>query len=209
MSTYLTPKRPTNYHGGCRPSKGSFDTLQEIVRDYIENCRAHARKEFAYFGNQPDLHTAIKVSALAIIEKDEYPHKKIRHPHQRRIPRDKLDALRRGLWRRRHALRRKTNFAEIMKITETVGADIWKNSKLTVYDTAHRIGAHLNVRTRQVYIHAGVAEGAKALGFDGNETSIHPDNFPKAFRGLLPDEIEDCLCIYKKQLKRLQQRRKR
>jgi hypothetical protein len=48
------------------------------------------------------------------------------------------------------------------------------------------------------YLHAGVRVGARALGIGGD--SFEPKILPKPFARLAPSEIEDCLCIYKKQL---------
>ena len=37
---------------------------------------------------------------------------------------------------------------------------------LTVYDVATRIAAHLDLEPARVYVHAGTAEGARALGLN-------------------------------------------
>jgi hypothetical protein len=74
---------------------------------------------------------------------------------------------------------------------------------LTVYDTTHRIGAFLKLRPEFVYLHAGVCSGAKALGLDYRADKLPMSALPKAFQRLLPEQAEDCLCIYKDELKRL------
>ena len=51
-----------------------------------------------------------------------------------------------------------------------------------------------------VFVHAGVKVGARALGFAGRE-QIAVEELPDAFQVLSPAEAEDCLCIYKKQLR--------
>ncbi len=88
-----------------------------------------------------------------------------------------------------------------MQICEKVAAGLWLNPKLTVYDTAHRIGRYLGVEPNRVYLHAGTMEGAKALGFKGNRSFLMRRQLPKEFRTPKPYEIEDCLCIYKDDLK--------
>ena len=64
-------------------------------------------------------------------------------------------------------LRACKSFLELMQISEKVGEGFWAHPGLTVYDTALRIGAHLDIMPDRIYLHAGVKEGAKALGFSG------------------------------------------
>lgn len=73
--------------------------------------------------------------------------------------------------------------------------------KLTIYDTATCIGFEMNVFPTKVYLHAGAAIGAKALGIKGAIVSKkHFVDMCCAFNKLEPAQIEDFLCIYKKQL---------
>ena len=71
---------------------------------------------------------------------------------------------------------------------------------LTIYDTAHRIGAFLHLSPEQVYLHAGVRTGAKALGLGDWRAKLPMSMFPVVFQRLRPEQVEDCLCIYKSQL---------
>ena len=87
---------------------------------------------------------------------------------------------------------------------------------VTVYDVAVRLGAYLEVEPKQVYMHAGVREGLKALGaalqrLGAKEWAPDPDIlwdayklkrvplslFPEALRTLPADEVEDILCTYR------------
>ena len=70
---------------------------------------------------------------------------------------------------------------------------------LTAYDIAHRIGAHFGKAPRLVYLHAGTRTGARVFNISGD--SFDPRILPKAFSRLAPSEIEDCLCIYKDELR--------
>jgi hypothetical protein len=79
--------------------------------------------------------------------------------------------------------------------------------ELAVYDVALRIGYKLNLAPDVVYLHAGAAEGARALGIHG--PSVHPKALPSAFYRLTPAEIENCLCIYKRELRGEQRRSSR
>jgi hypothetical protein len=198
MNSCAKPKTFRNERvGRCRPSKKSFTSLSEIVRDYIANCRRDEDAELEYFSSPPKLRAAIRIAALAINEDGK------RHPHQRRIPGDTLEHFRRALTRKLKALRSSKTFPELMQISEKVADGFWKNSKLTVYDTTLRIGAHLGIKPDRVYLHTGAREGANALGFKGSLPFLMRRELPKEFRKLKPYEIEHCLCIYKKQLKPL------
>jgi hypothetical protein len=151
-----------------------------------------------YFGDHTrTLPEAIRIAALAINSKGK------RHSHQRRIPLSMLEDFRRGLLRKSKALRSCKSFPELMAISEKIAAGIWKHSKLTVYDITHRIGAYLDVPPDRVYLHTGTREGARALGFKGAFPFIFRRELPKPFHRLKPHEIENCLCIYAVELKRL------
>jgi len=190
---------PTNAKSllsNCRPSRKTFQSLKEIVQDYINSCSREAKEELGYFSGQPNLVTAIRVAAEATVDGK-------RHPHQRRIPGDMLKAFGLALSRKSKELRACKTFAELMEISGKVSKRFWEYSELTLYDTTLRIGAHLGVMPDRVYLHAGVKDGAKALGLRGSLGVLMRSQFPKEFKKLKPWEIEHCLCIYKKQLKRL------
>ena len=75
---------------------------------------------------------------------------------------------------------------------------------MTVYDTALRIGAYLRLEPKEIHLHTGARDGAKALGFRGGRRSLRPNELPRSLRRLKPYEIEHCLCIYKSHLKEIQ-----
>ena len=199
MKSTMYSCAPTNAKtrlGNCRPSRKTFQNLKEIVQDYINNCSREAKEELGYFGGQRNLPTAIRVAAQSTVDCK-------RHPHQRRIHGDTLKAFGRALSHKSKALRACKSFPELMNISHKVSKGFWKHSKLTVYDTTLRIGAHLGIMPDRVYLHAGVKEGAKALGLRGSHGFLMRSQLPKEFQKLKPWEIEHCLCLYKKQLKRL------
>ncbi|HTA59651.1 MAG TPA: hypothetical protein VK805_15930 [Candidatus Baltobacteraceae bacterium] len=182
--------------GDCHPPRKTFRTIEEIVQNYIDTRRERAAKRLDRFAEM-DLAEAIDKAALAVNEEGK------RDKHQRRIPLDKLKHLRQELLRKRKDLEACKTFAEMMTISEKIGATIWKKPGLTIYDATQRIGGHLQIFPDLVYLHTGTMKGAKALGFKGSIPSLRVDQLPKAFRRLKPYEIEDCLCIYAKHLERL------
>jgi hypothetical protein len=186
--------------GGCPPRTRQFRNLDSIVRDYIESHREHAREELSHFRHQPDLRSAIRMAALALNSDNE------KHGHQWRIPCATLKAWRTELSRKTSSLQSCNDFEGLMKIARRVGKSIWGIGELTIYDTTHRIGAYMRMAPSKVYLHAGTREGAKTLGFNGNRAFIFPRELPRAFRKLKPYEIEDCLCRYKDDLRKLSAR---
>lgn len=72
--------------------------------------------------------------------------------------------------------------------------------ELAIYDTAHRLGAYLQLSPKFVYVHAGVRAGLGALKIDHRRQKIAVSELPPAFQRLRPEQVEDCLCIYKRQL---------
>lgn len=92
-----------------------------------------------------------------------------------------------------------TSFAELLNAVE--GLKIEGIGNLTIYDTATMIGCPIGVYPEVVYLHAGTADGAKALGING--ATATKEQFVEvcdAFEKLEPIQIEDFLCIYKNQL---------
>ena len=168
-------------------------TLDEIVSDYIRRYRAHARAEMKFFADHRTAEFAIAKAALCLL-----PNGK-RHPHQRRIPRMVLEQAEAKLQAASKRLAAAPDFAALYDTVNRQIGGIRGIGELAVYDIAHRIGAHFNKAPQRVYLHAGTKEGAAILGLRGD--SIDPKQLSGAFSRLAASEIEDCLCIYKAELK--------
>jgi hypothetical protein len=168
-------------------------TLDEIVSDYIRNYRDDARSEMRFFESQRSPSEAIRKAALC-----ELPSGK-RHPHQRRIPRALLEHVEAKLQGIGSALAKTTSFAELHRAVEDEVGTLKGIGALTVYDIAHRIGAYFKKAPERVYLHAGVRTGAQVFGIGGD--SFDPKLLPEPFSRLAASEIEDCLCIYKDELR--------
>ena len=179
----------------CFPGDRKFGDMESIVRDYVENVRHRAMMELAAFRGMSNLRRAVEQAALALRADGK------RLDHQRRIPEPALRAWAERLLRKTSSMGACQSFEALFAIVERESLHLWGVGELTVYDTALRIGAHLGLEPSEVFLHAGTREGAKALGIDGNRRTISPQELPKAFRQLKPREIEDCLCIYKDDLK--------
>jgi hypothetical protein len=177
------------------PDKSALQSIEAIVDHHIAYHRERAAKELKFYKTQPNLEQAIEVSSLAKIGRK-------RHPHQRRIPRAALEESRRRLSVVDFENTCK-NFDTLHTLVEQQIGDIPGIGRLTIYDTAQRIGVYLGFEPELIYLHAGVVEGAKALGLDVSKHVLMRQEMPEPFYRLKPYEIEDCLCIYKAELRRI------
>ncbi|MBT8125507.1 MAG: hypothetical protein KJO81_11825 [Gammaproteobacteria bacterium] len=166
--------------------------LEKIVASYIVKYRPYARKEDRHYERLNSLNEAISQAALC---KD--PRGK-RHPHQYRIPLASLEEARQILLDL--LLENCRNFEELHQTVEKAILHIHMVGPLTVYDISQRIGVYLGLKPNCVYLHSGTAEGARALGLTSVNGVLAVEALPLQFRSLSPDEIEDCLCIYKREL---------
>lgn len=168
-------------------------TLDEIVSDYIRTQRPYTGQEMMDFATEPSPSAAIRRAALCETKGGK------RHDHQRRIPRALLEHVEAKLQAIRRKLSNAADFAALHSLVEAEIGSIKGIGALTVYDISHRIGAYFRKAPERVYLHAGVRVGARVFGISGN--SFDPKILPKPFSRLAPSEIEDCLCIYKDELR--------
>jgi hypothetical protein len=122
--------------------------------------------------------------------------------HQRRVPQAVLDEWTKALRAASAQMQRAKWFDDLHQILAGIGYDLVGIGKLTVYDTALRIGAFLRLEPDRVYLHAGTQQGARALGLRGRG-ALEVSALPAQFHLLTPAEIEDVLCIYKDALRSL------
>lgn len=174
----------------------ALDSLASIVSHYIRHHRSRAAAELRYYSDLPSLEEANARASRAENSRGQ------RHSHQRRLPRSAPPEILPRL--NATDLQAATSYADLHRIIEAAIGSVRGVAKLMLYDTALRVGAFLHLEPEHVYLHAGTRDGAQALGIARHRSHLAPDELPAEFRRLRPYEIEDCLCIYKDQLKRLQ-----
>jgi hypothetical protein len=167
--------------------------IEEVIAAYICDCRPHMLCEMRSFATAHRLEDAIQRAALCILPCGK------RHPHQRRLSKAVLQEAEQRLQAVRDELATVHNFEDLYGQIEREIGPMRGIGALTVYDVAHRIGAFLGKKPSLVYLHAGTKRGAAAFGL--KRASVYPDELPPPFSALSPDEIEDCLCIYKDELR--------
>jgi hypothetical protein len=165
--------------------------LTEIIKLYKKNYGADSDGCILYAKNQKTLANAIKISTSSI---DEDGNK---HGHQNRIPHLVLELWNDAVLQKLSSLKKVKSFDEILCILRL--ARIHGIGELTIYDTASRIGAFLNLFPNKIYLHAGTKIGAKNLLGKVSANYILKTDLPKQFRrsDLACWEIEDILCIFK------------
>jgi hypothetical protein len=177
--------------------------LRAVVADYLSYVATSADAELAFFQSLPSLEDAIRTAALA-----QRPDGK-RLSHQRRIPRAALEESARRLLARRRQIARARSFDKLHSLIELTVGSIPSIGRLTIYDTALRIGAKIGLWPQRVYLHAGTRVGASRLGLNAADGTLSPSSLPAPFQDLEPRQIEDVLCIYKDDFLRTKVRRQR
>jgi hypothetical protein len=166
-----------------------------IVRTYIRKIRPRAQAEIDWFADQPSLADAIEHAGLAQNSRNK------RYSHQRRLTKVALKQALRALREAADAITRVRNFDELFNLIKDEVESIPGIGELYIYDTSLRIGAKLNLFPNRIYLHAGTRDGARALGMDHRAKTLKISALPKQFHVLQPHELEDILCIFKKELK--------
>jgi len=182
--------------------------LKEIIKDYKNSKRKNPDKLIDLCKSLP-LNLAIRKAALARYGNGE------KHPHQELIDDQILKKFADNLVQDIDLIEQSKSFSDLLDIVSN--ARINGIGALTIYDTAHRIGAKLGVFPDYVYLHRGTLFGAISL-FKQKEVrnllklegsikhvavnklteKLSKKDFPKIFHSLECFEIEDILCIYKK-----------
>ncbi len=181
----------------CPRTNGRGQTLTQLIADYKRNYgdRQRARREpYRDFAN---LTEAIRYATGSIGKVPD---------HQRRVGRRILTQASNRLLRNQAQIEACESFDELLNRIEQQTADIRRFGSLAAYDTAWRLGMYLGLAPERVYLHAGTAKGAKALGLTTPRRYLEMHELPKPFRRLEPWECEDFLCIYKTSLAELKRR---
>jgi hypothetical protein len=169
--------------------------LDDIVDDFILAIRPEANNELERWANELSIKSAATRAGLAV-----RPDGK-RYDHQFRLPQASLDEASRLLASLDFSA--SETFHDLHELINAVIRPLHKVGELMVYDTALRIGARLGLEPHFVYLHRGTREGAYNLGLPWRKPYLTVRELPRALRRLRPREIEDCLCIYKGDLKKL------
>lgn len=171
-------------------SRPQFQSLSDVIDDYIRSHRVSAAAEMDFFRDK-SFPVAIEYAALYKLADGH------RHPHSYRRQLQALEEAHRRLRAIPEEMRKCSSFESLHILIERKIGGIRDIGPLTVYDVAARIGAHLQLEPEKVYLHSGTMEGARALGLGARRKTLEMSELPVEFRRLTAREVEDCLCLYK------------
>lgn len=178
--------------------RGELGSLAEIVVAYLERDWIRGVDELAYFGERDQSPAeAIDRAALSRLRSGAM------HPHQYRVGSAACAELAVSLADHVDLIAEAPDFDSIHTSIQRGALGVRRVGELTIYDVAQRIGAYRGHRPERVYLHRGTREGGRALGLDVDRPSIGVDELPPELRGLSATQLEDLLCLYKADLKRL------
>lgn len=186
------------FSGNCgkRPG-GDGRSIPALVRLYLRCDKPRLDEQLEYFATLPSFEAAVEAAAMA---KDKRGKRLL---HQRRLKRLSLMQVKEKLLAILPNLRTCGSFEELHTLVVSSVHEIRGLGELYSYDTALRIGAHLRKRPERVYLHAGTRKGARALRFPGKLQYIERCDMPIPLHGLAPHDIENFLCIYEEELRKL------
>lgn len=199
--TLCRPRMPKG-PGICdREPNENLETYDDVVDDYIRRYRDSAPTERQFF-KDCSFQKAIHYAGHCMRSDGK------RHGHHQRRSQETLIEVESVLQECAEEMRVCETFHELHSLIHRKIHRIEDVGPLLVYDAAIIIGANLGLNPDRIYLHSGTAEGAKAiLRIRGRET-INRSELPSAFMRLRCCEVEDCLCIYKRDLARIARQRR-
>lgn len=169
----------------------------DIYNDYYKNVYCYAEEEYSWYKQADNLRDAVR---KAFLSEDKCGRVE---SHQRRIGRERL-ALAADIALEHfdtQSIIDFDNFNTIYKFVGNVRNQVDKFGELAHYDVTLRISKYLGFQLQEVYLHAGVTIGFRALGLNiKNKLIIPVKEFPEPFNQLSGDHLENLLCIYKEVL---------
>lgn len=209
MSGKSAPRRPRST--GCGSASGSccqtpgfddeLDRYEEIVEHYRRVYLPKLKAEADYYGDPNQAPDAAVRRACLSVRDDAL------HDHQHRIGHKRMAAAAEFMEPHAGALTSAADFAELHDRVAALGAEVDRVGELAVYDIAQRIGWYRDIEPREIYLHCGTRDGAKALVPQLRGKTMAVDRLPPELHGLTPAQLEDVLCIYKAALTRIAGRR--
>jgi hypothetical protein len=198
--TFCRPRKPGK-PGICdREPDESLETYDDVVDDYIRRYRDSAQAERQFF-KDCSFQKAIRYAGRCMRSDGK------RHGHHQRRSQQTLIEVESVLQECAEEMRACETFHELYELIHREIYPIDDVGPLLVYDAATSIGAHLGLDPDRIYLHSGTAQGARAILRISGRKAIDRSELPTAFMRLGCCEVEDCLCIYKRDLARIARQR--
>ncbi|MEX0921704.1 MAG: hypothetical protein WDZ84_02935 [Rhodovibrionaceae bacterium] len=173
------------------------DTEHRQCGTYSEIVEAYQRGHAEIFEEELLYYSSDSISETIVLATYSEKLGKRRHSHQyRNSPRALQEAL--GILKSMR-FSDDGSFDELHTLIREGVGGVVGIGPLAIYDISLRIGKCLGLSPDKVYLHQGAKEGARALGIMGN--SVDLNQLPKEFHNLSPAQAENCLCIFKNELR--------
>ncbi|HYC66576.1 hypothetical protein [Brevundimonas sp.] len=120
------------------------------------------------------------------------------HGHQCRPGHDRCRAFGERLQEDADQLGSYSAFEPLFARVNALTKDVRKAGELMAYDAADRIALRLGIPVERIHLHAGTAQGARALGLPQGRGRkwIEVRDLPKGLHALSVRDAENVLCIY-------------
>lgn len=195
-------------NGEVLDKRFEFDSRAQFLKAYLD-----------YYHGLPDLKSAIINGCSAkfkiLYEGQEY---ELKHTHQeefedregniRGVKNIVLSSMASKLTLKENELKKSQSFDEVYQIVSNIQVPGF--GELSNYDAAIRISSYLGFKPDNVYLHAGTRTGAQFLEERGLlpagsslENNLPLNDFPKPIQDLEAIQVENFLCSYKYELKKM------
>ena len=168
--------------------------LEQLINNWIEKHSSILDNELDAFANCESAEKNIRLAAKGRTVND------VKLSHQKRLKLDALDVFATQLVADNQTWPQFVAFTELFAHVQVIANGINGIGDLAVYDTALRIGRRLGLAPIEVYLQRGSREGAKQLikRIPRGRRSVSPSIFPQELQTLKPYQIENFLCVCKK-----------
>lgn len=181
----------------CSKNEQMFGSHIDIVNNYNKYYKETQECYYQWYSEADNLKSAIKKAFCSENEAGKINN------HQCRVGRERLEKAA-NIALKKLNYDNFNNFIEIHSFVKAVAQDVKGFGSLATYDVAIRIAKYCKYEVNEVHFHAGTTKGAIAIGINAKEgESMTVDKFPPPFHTLSGDHIENLLCIYKDNLRRL------
>jgi hypothetical protein len=172
----------------------SYTKIYKEYRDHVYGYYGYLEEKYSWYKKADNLRDAVKKAFFSEDEQGKVDS------HQHRVGRQRLALAAEIALKHFDAqcISSFENFHSVYQFVESVSYKVKGFGQLATYDVALRIAKYLNLELQEVYLHAGVTVGTRALGFNVKDGDIIVVNqFPAPFNQLSGDHLENLLCIYK------------
>ncbi len=213
MSCISKSKSPSGC--GTNAPVSNLRTFQDLIDDYMENYYGRLIAELDLTNCPDDAVCGVNVRLDNTKNPPVYVVDSKPNVHQKRLPKPILTGCTNALKQDNIMSKKFNDFEELFDYIVDLFKPYFKNVGLVHYDTAKRIGWHMNPKVlpkKYVYIFRGAETGLKHLinngvikssDYDRKNHRILTSKLQKIFPGMDSLFIEDMLCIYKDQLKQI------